>query len=207
MNERTHIQHRLSRNRIVPAVRDLTRLRRALSARPSAVIVFSPSIDMVVEMAEQARQADALLLIHADMMEGIASDAAGLRFLARNGVGGVATTRTQTMTIAHQAGLLVTFRAFLIDSAALETVARIVERNHPDVVEALPAPILSHLPPHYMQDLGVPILAGGLVRTTADVDAAISAGATAISTSTESLWDVGIRYKLLAGQRVLHNGK
>jgi glycerol uptake operon antiterminator len=162
---------------------------------------------MVVEMAEQARQADALLLIHADMMEGIASDAAGLRFLARNGVAGVATTRTQTMTMAHQAGLLVTFRAFLIDSAALETVARIVERNHPDVVEALPAPILSHLPPHYMQDLGVPILAGGLVRTRADVDAAIAAGATAISTSTESLWDMGIGYKQLAGQRVLPNGK
>ena len=31
-------------------------------------------------------------------------------------------------------------------------------------MEALPAPILSHLPPYYMDDLGVPILAGGLVR-------------------------------------------
>jgi glycerol uptake operon antiterminator len=188
MNERAHIKNRLSRYRIVPAVRDLTRLRRALSVGASVVIVFSPSIDMVVEMAEQAREADALLLIHADMMEGIASDAAGLRFLARNGIAGVATTRTQTMIMAHQAGLLVTFRAFLIDSAALETVARIVERNHLDVVEALPAPILSHLPAMYIQDLGVPILAGGLVRTKADVDAAIAAGATAISTSTESLW-------------------
>ncbi|MFL5734977.1 MAG: glycerol-3-phosphate responsive antiterminator [Chloroflexia bacterium] len=188
MTERAHIQSRLSRNRIVPAVRDLTRLRRALSAGPSVVIVFSPSIDMVVEMAGQAQQAGVLLLVHADMMEGIASDAAGLRFLARSGVGGVATTRAQTMTMAHQAGLVVTFRAFLIDSAALETVARIVERNHPDVVEALPAPVLSHLPSHYIDDLGVPILAGGLVRTKADVDAAIAAGATAISTSTEALW-------------------
>jgi len=188
MNERTHIRSRLSRNHIVPAVRDLTRLRQALSVGASVVIVFSPSIDMVEEMAAQAQQADALLLVHADMMEAIASDAAGLRFLARIGVAGVATTRTQTMTMAHQAGLLVTFRAFLIDSAALVTVAKIVERNHPDVVEALPAPILSHLPPYYIDDLGVPILAGGLVRAQSDVDAAIAAGATAISTSTESLW-------------------
>lgn len=122
------------------------------------------------------------------MMEGIASDAAGLRFLAERGVAGVATTRTQTMTLAHQAGLLVTFRAFLIDSAALVTVAKIVERNHPDIVEALPAPILAYLPPHYVNDLEVPVLAGGLIRSREDIDAALAAGASAVSTSDEKLW-------------------
>jgi glycerol uptake operon antiterminator len=188
MNGRAHVRNLLNKNRVVPAVRDLTRLKQALSVGAPFIIVFSPSIEVIEEMAAQARRAEALLLVHADFMEGIASDAAGLRFLARCGVSGVATTRTQTMTMAHQAGLLVTFRAFLIDSAALDTVARIVERNHPDIVEALPAPILSHLPPSYIEDLGVPVLAGGLVRTWPDVDAAIAAGATAVSTSTESLW-------------------
>ena len=187
-NRRVHIRHYLTRNSVVPAVRDLARLKHALSVGASLVIVFAPSIDTVEEMARQARAADVQLLIHADMMEGIASDAAGLRFLARAGVAGVATTRTQTMTLAHQAGLLVTFRAFLIDSAALETVARIVDRNHPDIVEALPAPILAYLPPDYITDLGVPVLAGGLVRTRHDIDAALAAGAAAISTSTEALW-------------------
>jgi glycerol uptake operon antiterminator len=123
------------------------------------------------------------------MMEGISSDAAGLRFLADSGVTGIATTRTQTMSQARNAGLLVTFRAFLIDSAALVTVARIVEHNHPDIVEALPAPILSHLPPTYIKTLNVPILAGGLIHTMADVAAALSSGASAVSTSNESLWN------------------
>src|SRR4051812_850956 len=113
MNERGRIHNRLVTNRIVPAVRDLSRLEQALSGGASVVIVFSPSLDIIEEMAAQARRANVLLLVHADMMEGIASDAAGLRFLARSGVAGVATTRTQTMTLAHQAGLLVTFRAFL----------------------------------------------------------------------------------------------
>ena len=149
-------------------------------------------------MARQARAANALLLIHADMMEGIASDAAGLRFLAECGVAGVATTRTQTMTLAHQAGLLVTFRAFLIDSAALITVAKIVERNHPDIVEALPAPILAYLPPDYITDLEVPVLAGGLIRTREDIDAALVAGAAAVSTSNEALWNTTPRPTLAA---------
>jgi glycerol uptake operon antiterminator len=188
MNKQDYVHHYLARNHVVPAVRDLTRLKQALSVGASFIIVFAPSIDQVEEMAKQARAADVLLLIHADMMEGIASDAAGLRFLARCGVAGVATTRTQTMTLAHQAGLLVTFRAFLIDSAALVTVAKIVERNHPDIVEALPAPILAYLPPRYIADLGAPVLAGGLVRTRQDIDAAIGAGAIAVSTSNQTLW-------------------
>jgi glycerol uptake operon antiterminator len=193
MDKRGMIQQYMRRNPVVPAVRDVSRLKHALAVRPSCVIVFSPSIDLVEAMAQQARAANVLLLIHADMMEGIASDAAGLRFLAQQGVAGVATTRTQTMTLAHQAGLLVTFRAFLIDSAALVTVAKIVERNHPDIVEALPAPILAYLPPDYITDLGVPVLAGGLIRTREDIDAAIVAGAAAVSTSNEALWNTASR--------------
>lgn len=175
----------------MPAVRDATRLRQALLAGAPLVIVFSPSLDAVGRMVAQAEAAGAKLLVHADMMEGIASDAAGFRFLAQCGIAGIATTRTQTMALAHQADLIVTFRAFLIDSAALSTVARIVERNHPDIVEALPAPILSHLPSGYISALGVPILAGGLIHTAKDVEAAIAAGATAVSTSTEALWGLG----------------
>src|SRR5690349_9988742 len=188
MDKQPPIQKRFTRNPVVPAVRDLARLKHALSVGAALIIIFSPTIDTVEAMAKQARDAGVLLLIHADMMEGIASDAAGLRFLARCGVAGVATTRTQTITLAHQAGLLVTFRAFLIDSAALVTVAKIVERNHPDIVEALPAPILAYLPPGYIADLDVPVLAGGLVRTRQDIDDAIAAGAAAVSTSTEALW-------------------
>jgi glycerol uptake operon antiterminator len=188
MNTRMVVQQYLTRNPVVPAVRDVTRLAQALAVGPSFVIVFSPAIHLVEEMARQARAADVRLLIHADMMEGIASDAAGLRFLAQCGVAGIATTRTQTMTLARQAGLLVTFRAFLIDSAALITVAKIVERNHPDIVEALPAPILAYLPPGYIADLEVPVLAGGLILTQADIAAALASGAAAVSTSKEALW-------------------
>ena len=191
LSERIDLRYRLTDNHVVPAVRDVTRLTQALAVSPSLVIVFNPSLDHIKETAAQVRAAGALLLVHADMMEGVASDAAGLRFLARSGVSGVATTRTQTMQLARQAGLLVTFRAFLIDSAALETVSKIVERNHPDIVEALPAPILAHLPSRYIAGLGVPILAGGLICSRADIRAALATGATAVSTSTESLWGAG----------------
>jgi glycerol uptake operon antiterminator len=178
----------LARVRIVPAVRDISRLPIALASGAPLVIAFSPSLDTLHTVVRQVKDAGAELIVHADMMEGIASDAVGLRFLAKCGVAGIATTRTQTLALGRQAGLLITFRAFLIDSTALTTVARIVERNHPDIVEALPAPILSHLPGGYISGLGVPVLAGGLVNTMKDVESALSSGAIAVSTSNESLW-------------------
>lgn len=188
MAHHLNIKDLLAKNPVVPAIRDRSKLHRALAAQPSVIIVFSTSIQDIAITAEQANKAGAILIVHADMMEGISSDTAGLQFLAENGVAGIATTRTQTMTQARHAGLIVTFRAFLIDSAALVTVARIVEQNHPDIVEALPAPILSHLPPAYVKLLNVPILAGGLINTKEDIAAALASGATAVSTSNESLW-------------------
>jgi glycerol-3-phosphate responsive antiterminator len=47
---------------------------------------------------------------------------------------------------------------------------------------------LGRLPARYIAGLGVPILAGGLISTRADISAALASGATAVSTSTESLW-------------------
>lgn len=190
MATKLDIQEILARNPIVPAVRDRARLSYALKGSAAAVIVFSPSIEDVASIAARAKEAGAILIVHADMMEGISSDAAGLRFLADSGVTGIATTRTQTMSQARAAGLIVTFRAFLLDSSALVTVAKIVEHNHPDIVEALPAPILSHLPPGFVKLLKVPVLAGGLINSMTDVSAALASGAAAVSTSNESLWNI-----------------
>ncbi len=174
--------------RVVPAVRRHNHVSRALASRPPFVILLTPSLETLPEIAVHASELGVRLLIHADMIEGIASDAVGLRFLARLGVTGIATTRAHTMGLARQAGLMVTFRAFLIDSGALATVEHIVQKNRPDIVELLPAPILAHLPPGYIDTLGVPALGGGLIQTQADVEATLAAGATAVSTSTESLW-------------------
>ncbi|MBQ9942199.1 MAG: glycerol-3-phosphate responsive antiterminator, partial [Christensenellaceae bacterium] len=40
------------------------------------------------------------------------------------------------------------------------------------------------------QQIGAPIVAGGLITTAAQVRAALEAGAVAISTSKQSLWEL-----------------
>jgi glycerol uptake operon antiterminator len=64
-----------------------------------------------------------------------------------------------------------------------------VEKAAPDAVEVLPGVIL----PTIAQELAArgalpPLIAGGLIRTAAQVEAVLAAGAVAVSTSQSSLW-------------------
>ena len=76
MNQKPNIPDLLARNPIIPAIRDRSRLPQALAGNASVVIVFSPSIEDVASIANRAQEAGAILIVHADMMEGISSDAA-----------------------------------------------------------------------------------------------------------------------------------
>jgi glycerol uptake operon antiterminator len=64
-----------------------------------------------------------------------------------------------------------------------------VEKAGPDAVEILPGVIL----PSIAQELAKrgalpPLIAGGLIRTMAQVEAVLGAGAVAVSTSEISIW-------------------
>ena len=64
-----------------------------------------------------------------------------------------------------------------------------MEKAAPDAVEVLPGVIL----PIIAQELEArgalpPLIAGGLIRTMAQVEAVLGAGAVAVSTSQTSLW-------------------
>ena len=65
-------------------------------------------------------------------------------------------------------------RAFVIDSKAIESLAREAESAAPDVVEMLPAP-MPRVVRRLAQSLRAPLIAGGLITDKEDVLAALSA--------------------------------
>jgi glycerol uptake operon antiterminator len=58
----------------------------------------------------------------------------------------------------------------------------------PDIVEIMPG-VVSKKIKEFAQKVSTDILAGGLVEFKEDVDAAIEAGATAVSTADRELWN------------------
>lgn len=78
-------------------------------------------------------------------------------------------------------------RLFLLDSLALETSYKVIERAQPDYLEVLPG-IMPEIIKEVREQAQIPIIAGGLIRTKENVLQALEAGAEAVTTSNPDLW-------------------
>jgi glycerol uptake operon antiterminator len=91
----------------------------------------------------------------------------------------MAAIRSGSMTAIH--------RLLLARRSHVDTAVAAIGRSAPNIVEILPGVILPSVV-GMMPRFAVPVLAGGFVRTEADVHAALSAGALGVTTSTAELW-------------------
>lgn len=69
----------------------------------------------------------------------------------------------------------------------MEKSCALLEKTKPDYIEVLPG-ALTEIITEMNTRTGIPILAGGFIRTVEDVEKALEAGATAITTSKKELW-------------------
>jgi glycerol uptake operon antiterminator len=174
---------------VVPAARTYDDLAHALArtAAPGIILLFG-DINSLPGLLAEAKKHGKRLIVHLDLLDGVGKDRAGLKCLARLGVTAIITTKQQLVKTARDEGMIVVQRLFIVDSEALRTAVKILAQAKPDAVEILPASV----PPWVFRDIishsGLPLLAGGLVATRADVDAAIAAGVSAVSTSNRDLW-------------------
>jgi glycerol uptake operon antiterminator len=126
--------------------------------------------------------------VHVDLVSGVGKDRAGIQYLRQIGVDAIITSRSQLVTAGKAEGLVTIQRLLLVDDSALETGARTIARAAPDIVEILPGIIFPEVAPTLKQLLPGPFIAGGFIRTTADVARIHAAGAILSSSSTYALW-------------------
>ena len=175
---------------VIPACRTENDFAVALRSTnsPSLIILFG-DINTLPGILRRAEQAEKLLLVHLDLLDGVGRDRAGIVYLAKLGVKGLVTTKPQLGKMAQQEGLRVIQRMFLVDSESLRTGIHLLKGFRPDAIEALPASTPASVFAELKAATDVPILAGGLVRSMADVKQAVANGACAVSTSQRDLWN------------------
>ena len=153
------------------------------------LFILGEDIFALQESVAKAHASGRLILAHVDLIKGVGRDEAGVRFLARHlQVDGILTTRGNLIGPAKREGLISVQRLFALDSESLEAGLPAVERAAPDAVEVLPGVILPLIASR-LNGAGLPpLIAGGLIRTRAQVEEILAAGAIAISTGAEALW-------------------
>lgn len=177
-----------SSRRVAAAVRTKEDFEISLTSKVDVIFLLYSGIMNIKDYVKQAHDAGKKIFIHMDFVEGVGKDRAGMEFLKSVGVDGILTTKTGMIRPAKDCGLITVQRFFIVDSHSVDTAMDSIRIAKPDVVEIMPGVVKKKIR-ELSERVSTEILAGGLIEFKEDVDAAIEAGATAVSTAARELWD------------------
>ncbi|MBE3560267.1 MAG: glycerol-3-phosphate responsive antiterminator [Ktedonobacteraceae bacterium] len=173
---------------VAAAVKSAEDMESALASDVSLVFVLKGDGLHLASPVTQAHKQGKGLVVHIDLVSGVGKDRAGIQYLRQLGVDAIITSRSHLIAAGRAEGLTTIQRLLLIDDSALESGARTIARAQPDIVEILPGIIFPEVAGRLQQILPGPFIAGGFIRTGADVKRLQDAGALLCSSSTRTLW-------------------
>lgn len=176
--------------KILPASSTMKEFEKFLQSPYEIGVFLDMHIGQLHNINNMAKQAGKKMIYHLDMIKGIKGDEYGAEYVCQSVKPyGLISTKAKAIHKAKQNGVIAIERIFLLDSRALEQSYAMVRKSMPDYIEVLPG-AMPWMIKEVKEELGIPILAGGLIRTKKDVQNALDAGAAAITTSKVELWDI-----------------
>ncbi len=174
---------------VIAAVKNEAQLENALRSECEVVFLLFGDLLNVTELTERVREAGKFPVVHLDLVNGLSPRDIAVDFIAKTTrAGGIISTRPALVRRAKELGLFTVLRVFVIDSMALENLARDRLNVEPDVLEILPG-VMPEILRRICRSVPTPVVAGGLLSQKKDVLAALDAGAVAVSTTDETLWN------------------
>ena len=161
---------------------------KALIAPSEILFDLRANLPKEAERIKKAHEAGKAIFVHIDLADGIGKDKTGIEYLASLGVDGIISTRGQMIRFAKEAGLLTVQRFFALDTQGLDSIHELLEVSAPDLIEIMPGVIGKVI--EKFSGGSIPVIAGGLIETKAEVTAALASGAAAVSTGMPELWYV-----------------
>ncbi|MFB5663149.1 glycerol-3-phosphate responsive antiterminator [Alteribacillus sp. HJP-4] len=175
---------------VLPAARTEKEFESLLRGHHEFIVLLNSHIAQLKSMIGLAKKANKKVLLHADLIQGLAQNEYAAQFICQQlRPEGLISTRKQMLKTARQHKMTAVQRLFLLDSIALETSYRLIDDVKPDVIEVLPG-VIPGMIREVAEKTKLPIVAGGLIRTKEEAEAALGAGAVAISTTRKELWDI-----------------
>ena len=174
---------------VIAAVKDEEGLDKSLRTDCRIIFILYGNICSLTTIVEKIKSRDKLAIVHADLVQGLSAKIEAIDYIKNNTkADGILSTKGNLVKHATDIGLIGILRNFIIDSMAMENVNKQVELAHPDMIEIMPG-IMPEIIEKLKNEIKLPLIAGGLISDKKDVIAALSAGADAVSTTKEELWN------------------
>lgn len=174
--------------RVIAAIRDDESLFAACKSKVNIIFDLSPSIENIAQRIKMCKENNKMLFIHIDLAEGIGKDKAGLKFIKTCGADGIISTRSALIKAANELDLKTVQRTFIVDSQSLETALLSVKTN-PTMVEIMPGIISPKVMKKICSSVDISVIVGGLIEYPEEIDTALAAGVSAVSTGKKELWN------------------
>lgn len=178
-------------NPIIAAVKDEEGLVNCLSREELTVIfILYGDIRSVGEIVERIHQAGKIAMVHIDLITGLSSKEISVDYICEDiHADGIISTKASMISRAKKLGMYTVLRFFLIDSMAVRSIENLGQHDLPDVMEVLPG-VMPKILRKICRISRVPVIAGGLISDKEDVMGALGAGAAAVSTSDQHVWEL-----------------
>ncbi|WP_113930588.1 glycerol-3-phosphate responsive antiterminator [Bacillus sp. P14.5] len=188
-----HFEKRLQEFKKIASIKKPKHIEKVFEEEISGVFLLTGNIGVLKRYVDLFKSKDLPVFIHIDKIGGLSSDIEGVNFLA-NYVQptGIISTRSSLIKMAKKNGLLTIQRLFLVDTEAVNHGLESIEKYRPDYVEIMPA-IVPEVITYISENVKVPVMTGGLVKTPLHMTNSIKAGAAAVSTSNPDLWKVDLK--------------
>jgi glycerol uptake operon antiterminator len=173
---------------VAAAIKSNEDMQVALDSQALLLFILRGDAFQLIPFMAQAHKRGKGVVVHVDLVSGVGKDRAGIQYLRQIGADAIITSRAQLVSAGRAEGLVTIQRLLVADDSALETGIRTLARAAPDVVEILPGIIFPEIAAILKQQLAGPFIAGGFIRTAADVARVSAAGAILSSSSTYTLW-------------------
>ena len=175
---------------VIAAVKDEAGLQKALNSDCQVVFLLFGNLLNIGDLVRLVHSRSKICFLHIDLMEGLSNREIAVDCIAKMAApDGIISTRAPFIRRAHQLGIATVQRVFLLDSISLKNLFTQMEIQQPDFIEVLPG-IIPPIIREITEKTDTPLIAGGLIRSKQDVFQALQAGAVAVSTSCQAVWNM-----------------
>ncbi len=177
-------------NPILVAVKDNGGLARSLEMDCHVIFILYGNICSLPEIVKRVKDAGKMAIVHIDLVAGLGNKEVAVDFVQqRTAADGIISTKPTLIRRAKELGLFTILRVFLLDSMALENLKKQEIAVAPDMIEILPG-VMPKVTGRLTRELHTPIICGGLISDREDILNALQAGAMAISSTDQSVWEL-----------------
>lgn len=178
-------------NPVIAAIKDTDGLEKCCKSENVKVIfILFGDVCSIVDIVKRVKDTGRFAIVHMDLITGLSSKEIAVDYIKNNTMAdGIITTKPALIRRGRELSMCTILRYFLIDSMALENIRQQQSMVKPDFIEVLPG-LMPKIIKKICRESRTPIIAGGLITDKESVMGALSAGAIAVSTTKQDVWQM-----------------